>query len=418
MIDFKRCRDQIPIVKAAERIGYVLRPEKGKRSSVCMGLPDGRGGFRENIIVTDGGSTYQNHYFNPGNSFDKGDLISFIQNHIEEFESQCCVFTGRGNSQAGGRYDIERVSNVLSALTGMPLDTPVKTADGGKAKIEKAVTFSLNNYLIEELRPVNRYFLTETRKLGGETVDRFAPFIRSVAQVRNPRFFNTAFPYHEPGKKDICNFEIRNVDYKRHALGGNKVSACWIATFAQKAWQVEIVLLFESAIDALSYYELYRPQLEHRLDTLAFISVGGRVTKQQIQALKAYFRMARFVCCFDNDYAGVCYDIATSMALTDTPYSLKEEGDAVTFTCKEHTFTVPKADLNYKLFTTKAGVAYNIVVQKPQLIDRRRLVNGAETSVWFKDWNDILQQRKSPKKAYNYPAGKTSSDARLKGENV
>lgn len=400
-IDFKDCRSRIPIVKAAEKIGFVLRPEKGKGNSVCMGIPDGHGGFIENIIVINGASTFSNHYFNPGNSLDKGDLINFIQNRINDFEVHCCAFNTDRNASNG---EYARISRVLAALMDTPLDTPIRTASGGKTKLDKPHTFDVSTYIVEPLRSVNRFFLTHQRYIDDKVVDSFAPFIRSVAQKKNPRFFNTAFPYYEPGKSAICNFEIRNVDYKRHAAGGNKVSACWMAQFTDKPWEVERVLLFESAIDALSYYEINWMQIHHRLSTLVFVSVGGRVTRQQIIGLRDYFTMARFVCCFDNDFAGACFDIFTALTLADKEYSIVEKDDQVEFLYNGKQFAMPKENLSLWAFSQQTEFRYNVLVHKPRFTDKARGGNE-EVSVWFKDWNDCLKARKTPRKGIAYGVG-------------
>lgn len=403
-VDFKDCRSRIPIVKAAEKIGYVLRPEKGKGSSVCMGIPDGQGGFIDNIIVSNGGTTYNNHYFNPRNSMDKGDLIAFIQNHLNEFEAHCCVFT---TSRYGNNSDYVRIAQVLAALLGIPLDTPVRTADGGRTKLDKPHTFDVGTYIVEPLKPINRYFLTKERCLDNAVVNTFSPFIRSVAQQRNPRFFNTAFPYYEPGKTAICNFEIRNVDYKRHAAGGNKVSACWIAQFNERVWEIERVILFESAIDAMSYYELNRMQIESRLSTLAFVSVGGRVTRQQLLALKEHFSMAKFVCCYDNDFAGACFDIFTALTLAGKEYLIKEVGEQIEINYNDTCYSFAKDTLTLGAFSQMTGFRYNVLVHKPRFKDVARGSQAGEepVTVWFKDWNDCLKARKTPQKAYSYGTG-------------
>ena len=406
-VDFKDCRSRIPIVKAAEKVGYVLRPEKGKGNSVCMGIPDGHGGFMDNVIVINGATTFQNHYFNPNNSFDKGDLISFIQNRINDFESHCCVFTADKNT---GNSAYGRVSRVLAALLDLPMDTPVRTADGSKARLDKPHTFDISTYIVEPLKPINRYFLTEKRCLAQSTIERFSPFIQSVAQRKNPGFFNTAFPYREPGKPDVCNFEIRNVDYKRHAAGGNKVSACWIAQFTDKPWEVERVLLFESAIDAMSYYELNWMRIQHQLSTLAFISVGGRVTRQQILGLREYFSVARFVCCFDNDFAGTCFDIFTALTLAGKDYSIVDNGDQVDFVYNGQKVTLEKEKLSLWAFSQKTGFRYNVLVHKPRFTDNARDEQGdeKEVSVWFKDWNDGLKARKTPQKDFALSGGQST----------
>lgn len=60
---------------------------------------------------------------------------------------------------------------------------------------------------------------------------------------------------------EITNFEMRNYDpiqninFKGFCIGGDKSNSCWIANFVPFD-QVTDIYLFESAIDAMSFYEI------------------------------------------------------------------------------------------------------------------------------------------------------------------
>ena len=60
---------------------------------------------------------------------------------------------------------------------------------------------------------------------------------------------------------EILNFEMRNyfaetnTNYKAFATGGDKAQSCWMANFVPFD-KVTDIYLFESAIDAMSFYEI------------------------------------------------------------------------------------------------------------------------------------------------------------------
>lgn len=90
---------------------------------------------------------------------------------------------------------------------------------------------------------------------------------------------------------EILNFEMRNyfaetnTNYKAFATGGDKAQSCWMANFVPFD-KVTDIYLFESAIDAMSFYEINHYTKE---TTCAFISTGGYVTKSQIENISRIF---------------------------------------------------------------------------------------------------------------------------------
>ena len=389
---------RIPITRAAEYIGYVLRADKGQGRSVTMGIHDGHGRWGDQIVIVNHRNPGTNYYFNRNeDSRDKGDLISFINNHMADFRE---VLGLTGNSSRGN-YDMEGIKAVLEALSGIQFSEPLKSVNGSFSANRTDSEFRLSDYEICPLNEKCRDFLITGRKLSPSTVDLFSPFINSVAYIADgKRYYNTSFPYRVPGNTDICNFEVRNYRYKGHSAGGNKVDACWVVSFNREPWDIEFVSLFESAIDAMSFYELNSSILLSRLPHVAFVSTGGSVSRAQISAIHNYFEMARLVCCYDNDESGVRYDISTACCLWNVTLQRSVREDLVEFICNGRKFAIPRDKLTFTAFKNAAGLRQNILVKKPRFTDKSLDADGLTETVWFKDWNDCLKYRKTPKKEY------------------
>jgi hypothetical protein len=393
---FDNYKGRVSIVRAAEYIGYAIRKDKGRGRSVTMGIPGGDGKWTDQIVVVNCQDPNSNYYFNRNeDSSDKGDLISFIQNHLSDFETRLCI---HASDKRTGNYDVQAITAVLEALSGMSFSNPVRSISMAQTDYSPA-EFDITKYEVRDLNAVNRDFLVNTRHLSEKTVKLFSRFLYSVA-YKGKRFYNVAFPYHIPGKQEVCNFELRNYKYKGHAAGGNKVNASWVATFAKEPYQVRNVFLFESGIDALSFFELNSAILSARLQSIALVSTGGSLTRAQVNALKEYFEMANFVCCFDNDESGVRYDITTACSVLNLSIERSVQENMVQFVCNGRTFSIPKEKLTFTAFVKAAGIRQPVYVKKPRCTDKSLNEDGSVDVVWFKDWNDCLKYRKTPKKEY------------------
>lgn len=396
---FDSYKQRIPITRAAAAIGYSLRADKGRGRSVTMGIYDGDGKWGDQIVVVNHNYPGSDYYFNRNeDSRDKGDLISFINNHLFDFRMALGLAV---SSSSGNSYDVNGIKMVLEALSGIKLDEPIPSYSGVVGADGPPCEFHLEDYEVCPLDNRCRDFLVSGRRLLPSTVDLFSPFIRSVAHIANgKRYFNTAFPYMLPGQDRICNFEVRNYKYKGHCAGGNKVDACWVAVFNKEPWDIEYVYLFESAIDAMSFYELNSAVLVTRLSHVAFVSVGGSLSRAQVIALQNYFEVARFVCCFDNDESGVRYDISVSCALAGLTVQRSVREQQVEFTCNGRTFAISRDKLTFTAFARASGIRQKVLVKKPRFTDKSLNETGETETVWFKDWNDCLKYRKTPKKDY------------------
>lgn len=184
---------------------------------------------------------------------------------------------------------------------------------------------------------------------------------------------------------EILNFEMRNyfaetnTNYKAFATGGDKAQSCWMANFVPFD-KVTDIYLFESAIDAMSFYELNHYTKE---TTCAFISTGGYVTKSQIENISRIFPSdkVKWNCCYDNDASGNGFDITTAYYLKGEEckaFARTNTGD----TYKTIYLSFPDGNtLTFKEDTFSSGEYL-----KQHSIDNVNIIKPPR----YKDWNELL----------------------------
>lgn len=124
-------------------------------------------------------------------------------------------------------------------------------------------------------------------------------------------YSNLSFPLGIPGQKDIVGFEERGhprIDgssgYKGKARGSNSSEGLWVASPAgTQLKDAKNVLWFESAYDAMAYYQLHS-KTDKNIDKSVFISTGGTPTIMQFRGVIREAQSADHHLCFDNDIAG------------------------------------------------------------------------------------------------------------------
>ena len=120
-----------------------------------------------------------------------------------------------------------------------------------------------------------------------------------------------SFPITVPGGDGaVVGFEERGrprrdggAIYKGKAAGSNGSLGLWIASPAgTRLKDAERVFIFESAYDAMAYWQLHRDE-DRDLRKAVFVSTGGNPTQGQMKGL-IHSTSAVFHLCFDNDLAG------------------------------------------------------------------------------------------------------------------
>ena len=299
MYTFNEFRARIPIQEIARSLGYWVNPAGGEKFlSLFLGNPKHP---EDEIVIFNPKDPAKSTYFSRmAPATDKGNLINFVQNRLDRF----------GSTTKGGFAGVNEVLSRYLSADNTSINVPSYQSQN-RGNDNHPVTFDIKAWAPKTLNDSNNEFLTVRRKLSPKTIDDF----RSRCHIYVTGRHNTiAFPFRKPGQMEITNLEMRNyfpendVNYKSFCKGGDKSSSCWIANFVPYN-QVTDLYLFESAIDAMSFYEL---QGFSKQTTSAFISVGGHVTQGQIEKLIKVFPNTKWHCCFDKDLSGYSFDISVA----------------------------------------------------------------------------------------------------------
>ena len=239
----------------------------------------------------------------------------------------------------------QKVYNVISFITEHPDFFQEYHAGINPHHLVNLVCNRLLNHLIDydmhniiepkhNVKPFDfkDYTVLKFKKHDMENIKKFYPFFKSrmidistqkafgssfmlatrqSAEQKGRYFKNLSFPLHIPCQTAVVGFEERGKPrldgtsgYKGKALGSNSSEGLWIASPNNTALKnAKDVLWFESAYDAMAYYQLYT-QENKTLDDAVFLSTGGNPTVMQFRGVIKEAQNACHHLCFDNDMAG------------------------------------------------------------------------------------------------------------------
>lgn len=296
-------RERIDIQDVLRDAGYHLNRRDGLRwPSYVRVDSDGRRVHGDKFIVTANGKGC----FHPP-EMKVYSVVSFIVNHPDLFQEY-----------HPGMNPHHLVNLVCNRLLNQPIDPSMRNIIEPR---RQSRPFSVKDYQFT-------YF----QKLNAENMRQFAPFFNSrmikpyvqkafasyfmlaAKQVDNEKNIsrtNLAFPLTVPGSKDIVGLEERgrprldgSSGYKGKALGSNASEGLWIASpKGTELKDARHVLWFESAYDAMAYYQLHARGNDDMKEAV-YLSTGGNPTVMQFRGVIREAPQACHHLCFDNDMAG------------------------------------------------------------------------------------------------------------------
>jgi hypothetical protein len=350
-MDFRTARGQVSIVQVAEYLGYTYNKSKGKIRPQYE-HPNG-----DKVIISNLHDNNRQVYFNRDGSNDKGSVIDFIKYRLSDFRN------------ISYQKDMDGVNQVLKQFANEPIISPVSPQI---PKIEKP-QFDSSQFIVT-IPSVSQLEYLSKRGLNDKTLTAFQKYISLVKDTKTNTPTNIGFPYKN-NRGEVTGFELRNQDFKGHARGTDKESSVWAANFAMRKEMTRSVFLFESALDALSFYQIYNNQYDFKHS--AFISFGGSVSPKQIDTVTKSYLNARFFSGFDNDFNGHMYDIMVEKRLNPKfELEFKREGNYILAMHKgvEHRFE--KEAISLKMLVETTNLKPMLYVTKPK---------GAH-----KDYNEML----------------------------
>ena len=296
-------RERIDIQDVLRDAGYHLNRRDGLRwPSYVRVDSDGHRVHGDKFIVTANGKGC----FHPP-EMKVYSVVSFIVNHPDLFQEY-----------RPGMNPHHLVNLVCNRLLNQPIDPSMRNIIEPR---RQSRPFSVKDYQFT-------YF----QKLNAENMRQFAPFFNSrmikpyvqkafasyfmlaAKQVDNEKNIsrtNLAFPLTIPGSKDIVGLEERGrprldgfSGYKGKAFGSNASEGLWIASpKGTELKDARHVLWFESAYDAMAYYQLHARGNDDMKEAV-YLSTGGNPTVMQFRGVIKEAPQACHHLCFDNDMAG------------------------------------------------------------------------------------------------------------------
>ena len=251
--------------------GYHLNKRDGLRYPSYVRLDsEGRRIRGDKFVVTQNGQccfhAQQQRVYN---------LISFIKEHPQFFSEYHAGMSG------------DRLVNlVCNRLLNHPIENRETRIIQPKRDVKP---FDITDYDIHKFNPQDR-----------ETQKKFYPYFKH----RGIDLY-TQYAFH----RDFCLATKHRPDgsgsYKGKAEGSNSSEGLWIASPAKTPLsEAKHIYWFESAYDAMAYYQLHQAQ-NKELRKAVFVSTGGSPTVAQMRGVLSATLPARHHVCFDTDLAGM-----------------------------------------------------------------------------------------------------------------
>ncbi|MBU2708716.1 DUF3991 and TOPRIM domain-containing protein [Zooshikella marina] len=305
--ELERFKTDIDLVQYAASRGFeIVRSESSKS---CQKL---RIGKEEQILVfkDKGGGHYV--YKSVYNEDNKGSIIDFVQ------KMDHC--------------NLGEVRKKLRDFARMP-KPEIKGYNGKLQSVEKDILAVQSEYFSTDICNDSKYL--NSRGISNNTIN-------------NPRFFGTMkvgqynnilFPHYN--EKGLCGFEKKNKNFTGFVEGGEK--GLWLSR--SRTGKDNTLVVSESAIDALSHYEL-KPSSYTR-----YASIGGSMNENQPQLLAKMFKSLpshmKVVGAFDNDKQGEAFSKQVEGILKENNPALSYERD------------IPTAKDFNKQLTDSLGITHN-----------------------------------------------------------
>ncbi len=359
-VNFKDLKSRVGVDDIAYALGYRLDRKAGVGKYIELVLGDGAN-RRDTIIVSNPRDKAAQTFFRRDGS--KGDVVTLIRENLNSF-----FVTGKDEWQ--------KIAKVMARFANMP--EPEYKEDREYVKSASVShTFDISRYEVKPINPDRIPRLFSQRGIADDTVRSLAEHIALIRDERNENFdgYNIGFPYTEGNNSKVQGYEIRGMGgYKSKAAGTNSSSAAWVADLSGgKNGLVRNVFFFESAFDAMSFYQMNRARLG---SNVALVSLGGTFSDKQVTKVMERFPNARAFDCFDNDLAGRIYGLRMMALLENIPLK------------------ITKTDMGLKVEAKGKSIEVDtdrsIIPQVSSALSLRYRMGQWLPPKAFKDWNDCL----------------------------
>lgn len=377
-IVFSEVKAKVGIDDVARSLGYTVDKKAGVGKYFELVLGDSRNPT-DRIIVKNTPNKANQTYFRRNGT--KGDVVTFVRENLNSFA-------------VDGSDDWTKVGKILANLANISLNQ--SNTDLSSAYNEAVSrTFDEKRYETKNISSDNIPYLLKQRGFNEETLAKFASngSIVLIKDKENTRFngYNIGFPYNRPSDDSLAGYEMRGANgFKSKAAGTDSAHSAWIAQFPAGIPEiVRNVYFFESAFDAMAFYQLNSARLNN--SPFALVSVGGSFSSGLAEDVMKRFPAAKAWDCFDNDLAGNMYSATLVQAVDKKCILIDHIGDSIHMREGDGkaSVTPQKEDFDFQKSAKDIGLEYS-------------------SGHWkcpdnYKDWNDCLlgiqiQPKLSPSK--------------------
>lgn len=268
--ELDRFKTDINLTEYAASQGYELVRAESSRNSVVMAS----GG--DKVVIARNQDSNHWMYFSVRDDDDNGTIVDFVLKRQEQ--------ENMGLLRKALRPWIGESNAPLRRPPVSAFAQQVERVNRDKAKVIEQYS---QTRAIEGEQP----YLQQGRTIPAETLQ--SP--RFAGKIRIDERGNAVFPHADAG--GLCGFEKKNRDFTGFASGGTK--GIWSSAANKRD---HTLVITEGAIDALSYFTLYRPAQAR------YISIGGAMNLEQPElierAIGKLSEGATLILAFDNDAGG------------------------------------------------------------------------------------------------------------------
>ena len=358
-VNFKELKSRVGVDDVAYALGYRLDRKAGVGRYIELVLGED-GNRRDTIVVSHPHDKAAQTFFRRNGS--KGDVVTLIRENLNSF-------------LVSGKDDWQKIAKVMARFANMPEPEYREDLEYLKSVKPDAV-FDESRYEVKPIDTEKIPLIFSLRGLSADTVKDLSPYLTLLRDKQNEKFdgYNVAFPYTDKDDK-VKGYEIRGFGgYKSKAAGTDSSNSAWVADLSGGNREaVTSVFFFESAFDAMAFYQVHKAQLDKNT---ALVSIGGTFSDGQITGTMVRFPHAEAFDCFDNDLAGRVYGLRMMALLEDIPMKISKTEDCIQVEAKEKSFVL--------------NTERPLLAQVAEHLTIRYKMGQWLPPKAFKDWNDCL----------------------------
>jgi hypothetical protein len=367
-LNFNQVKKDINLVDLVLTLGYQHNRaksgsdiEKGKFHTFDY---KGKPGLDQVIIYKAPSGDYL--YFNRADDRDKGSVIDFLKNRIENPRIEGIVASPGKNVWASVIENAKRFLNLPPEVRNVSpqLQQRIEPVQRGEGYIPE---------FLRKTTPLMDTRYLSNRGISPETLASplFAGrILNHVHEGTNPKtgqpykFINTAFP--QLYKDNIVGLEIKANGFKGQAADSLNSAALWLSNTTTKT---NTLVVAESAIDALSYQQLKQPT------NALYASTSGQLTDNKVAEIKRLIEntnLKTVKLAMDNNLEGHLFDtrLITGLARPNTPMGIERTQPSMITVSVHSIQDEPVGKMH------QASKAYN-----QRVVDDYRKVAGPEAAI-------------------------------------